>query len=43
MGGIGSFIIGAVTGILGLGLASGLITNLSGNSDSQDESNTEEQ
>lgn len=43
MGAIGSFIIGAVSGILGLGLASGLITNLSGDSDSKDESNTEEE
>lgn len=42
MGALGSLISGAVTGIVGVGLASWLITTLSGN-DSRDEAETEEE
>ena len=42
MGALGSLISGAVTGIAGVGLASWIITALSGD-DSQDTSETEEE
>lgn len=42
MGVLGSLISGAVTGIVGVGFASWLITTLSGD-DSQDTSETEEE
>lgn len=41
MNGIGSFISGTVAGVVGLGVVSWLITTLSANNDSQDETESE--
>ena len=43
MGFLGSFLAGAVTGVLGLGVISGIITNLFDNNDSPSESDADEE